>query len=82
MLSELHNLNLKLCSKLHNKKFVLHLIVAPQLSSGRQNNYSTHNKAGRLGQWAVFVFSYVYGHYAECRKKQKYIILIIERIYF
>jgi hypothetical protein len=31
MLSDLHSLNLKLCSKQYNKKFVLHLIVTPQL---------------------------------------------------
>jgi hypothetical protein len=41
MLTELHCLNLKLCSKEYNKKFGLHLIVAPQLSSGWQHNYST-----------------------------------------
>jgi hypothetical protein len=34
MLSELHNLNLKLCSKQYNKIDLLHLIVAPQLSGG------------------------------------------------
>ncbi len=39
MLSELHSLNLKLCRKQYNKKFVLHLIVAPQLS-GEQSMYS------------------------------------------
>jgi len=42
MLSELHSLNLKLCSKQYNKKFVLHPIVAPQLNSGWQHNYSTN----------------------------------------
>ncbi len=46
MLSELHSLNLKLCS---NKKIVLHLIVAPQLSSGWWHNYST--KTRQVG-WA------------------------------
>ncbi len=35
MLSELHSLNFKLCSKQYNKKFVLHLMVVPQLSTGR-----------------------------------------------
>jgi len=44
MLSELHSLNLKLCSKQCNKKFVLHLIVVPQLSSGWQHNYSTKTR--------------------------------------
>ncbi len=40
MLSELHSLNLKLCSKQqYNKKFVLHLIVVTQLS-GEQSMYS------------------------------------------
>jgi hypothetical protein len=34
MLSELHSLNLKLCSKQYNTKVALHLIVVPQLSSG------------------------------------------------
>ena len=55
MLSELHSLDLKLCSKQYNKKFVLHLTVAPQLLN--------QNKAGRPGQWAVYVFSYVYELY-------------------
>jgi hypothetical protein len=49
MLSELHSLNLKLCSKQYNKKFVLHLIVAPQLCSGWQHNYSTKT---RQAGWA------------------------------
>jgi len=44
MLSELHSLNLKLCSKQYNKKFVLHLIVVPQLGGGRQHNYSTKTR--------------------------------------
>jgi hypothetical protein len=47
MLSELHSLNLKLCSKQYNKKFVLHLIVVPQLSSGWRHNYLT--KARQVG---------------------------------
>jgi hypothetical protein len=33
MLSEFRSLNLKLCSKQYNKNFLLHLIVAPQLSN-------------------------------------------------
>jgi len=37
-------LNLNLCSKLYDKNFVLHLIVAPQLSSGWQHNYSTKTR--------------------------------------
>jgi len=48
MLSELHILNLKLCSKQYNKKIVLHLIVGPQLSSGWQHKYST--KTRQVGQ--------------------------------
>jgi hypothetical protein len=52
-------MHLKLCSKQYNKKFVLHLIVVPQLSSGWQHKYSTKNKAGGLAQRAVYVFSYV-----------------------
>ncbi len=44
MLSELHSLNLKLCSKQYNKKFVLHLIVVPQLGGGRRHNYSTKTR--------------------------------------
>jgi hypothetical protein len=47
MLSELHSLNLKLCSKQYNKKIVLHLIVAPQLGGGQQHNYS--NKTRQAG---------------------------------
>jgi hypothetical protein len=44
MLSELHSLNLNLCSKQYNKKFGLHLIVVPQLSSGQEHNYSTKTR--------------------------------------
>ncbi len=45
MLSEFHNLNLKLCSKQNNKKILLHLFVAPQLS-----NITTQPKQSR---WAA-----------------------------
>ncbi len=45
-----NSLNLKLCSKQYNKKIILNLIVVPQLRGGWQ----------LLGQWAVYVFSYVY----------------------
>ncbi len=41
MLSKLHSLNLKLCSKQYNKNFVLHLIVSPQLG-----NITTQPKQG------------------------------------
>jgi hypothetical protein len=40
----LHSLNLKLCSKQLNKNFVLYLMLAPQLSSGWQHNYSTKTR--------------------------------------
>jgi hypothetical protein len=54
MLSELHSLNLKLYSKQYNKKFVLHLIVVPQLGGGRQNNYSTKTRqAGRANEQSM-----------------------------
>jgi hypothetical protein len=52
-------LNLKLCFKEYNKIFALHLILAPQLSSGRQHNYSTKTrlvgitKQPNQGWWAV-----------------------------
>jgi hypothetical protein len=55
MLSELHSLNLKLCSKQYNKKFVLHLIVAPQLGGGRRHNYSTKTRqAGRANEQSMY----------------------------
>jgi hypothetical protein len=55
MLSKLHSLNLKLCSKQYNKKFVLHLIVAPQLSSGWRHNYSTKTRqAGQDNEQSVY----------------------------
>ncbi len=55
MLSELHSLNLKLCSKQYDKKFVLHLTVAPQLSSGRQHNYSTKTRlAARANEQSMY----------------------------
>ncbi len=44
MLSELLGLNFKLCSKEYNKNFALHLIVAPQLSSGFRHHYSTKTR--------------------------------------
>jgi hypothetical protein len=44
MLSILHNLNLKLCSKQYHKIVLVHLIVAPQLCSGWQHNYSTKTR--------------------------------------
>ncbi len=44
MLSELHSLNLKFCSKQYNKNFVLHLIVVPQLSSGWWQNFLTKTR--------------------------------------
>jgi len=51
MLSELHSLNLKLCSKQYNKIVLLHLIGVPQLSGGGggQHNYLTKT---RLAVWA------------------------------
>jgi len=62
MLSELHSLNLKLCSKQHNKNIVLDLIVAPQLSSGQQHNYSTKTRqAGHADEQSM----YVYGLYSQ-----------------
>jgi hypothetical protein len=55
MLSELHSLNLKLCSKQYNKKFVLHLIVGPQLCSGWRHNYSTKTReAGRANEQSMY----------------------------
>jgi hypothetical protein len=44
LLSELHNLNLKLCSKQYNKINTWHLIVVPQLSGGWQQNCSTKTR--------------------------------------
>ncbi len=62
MLSELHRLNLKLCSKQYNKNFGLHLIVAPQLSSGWWHNYSTKTRqASRANEQSMQLESYVYG---------------------
>ncbi len=55
MLSELNSLNLKLCCKQYNKKFVLHLIVAPQLSRGWQRNYSTKTrKVGLANEQSMY----------------------------
>jgi hypothetical protein len=42
--NDLHSLNLKLCCKQNNKKFLFHLIVAPQQSSGWRHNYSTKTR--------------------------------------
>jgi hypothetical protein len=55
MLSELHILNLKLCSKQYNKKFVLHLIVVPQLGGGWRHNYSTKTRqAGHVNEQSMY----------------------------
>jgi len=55
MLSELNSLNLKLCSKQYKKKFVLHLIVAPQLGGGQRHNYSTKTRqAGRANEQSMY----------------------------
>ncbi len=55
MLSELHNLKLKLHSNQYNKNFVLCLIVAPQLSSGWQHNYSTKTRqAGHADEQSMY----------------------------
>jgi hypothetical protein len=55
MLSELHSFNLKLCSKQYTEKFVLRLIVVPQLSSGCKHNYSTKT---RQAGWANEQYMY------------------------
>ncbi len=44
MLSELHSLNLNSCHKQYKFFFLLHLIVAPQLSCGWRHNYSTKTR--------------------------------------
>ncbi len=55
MLFELHSLNFKLCSKQYNKKFVLHLIMVQQLSSGWQHNYSTKTRqAGQANEQSMY----------------------------
>jgi hypothetical protein len=67
MLSELHNLNLKLCSKQYSKSFVLHLIGVPQLSSGWQHSYSTKTRqAGRANEQSMYsLMSMVSCHFEE-----------------
>jgi len=55
MLAGFHSFNLKLCSKQYNKKFVLHLIVVPQLSSGQQQNDSTKTRpAGQANEQSMY----------------------------
>jgi hypothetical protein len=55
MLSLHHSFNLKLCSKQHNKNFVLHLILVPQLSSGWRHNYSTKTRpAGQANEQSMY----------------------------
>jgi hypothetical protein len=62
MLTELHSLNLKLCSKPCNKIDVLHLIVVPELSGGWQHNYSTKAKqvghANRQSMYSVMFMGF------------------------
>jgi hypothetical protein len=48
-------LNLKLCSKQHNKIDLLHLIVVPQLSGGWQHKYSTKTlQAGCANEQSMY----------------------------
>jgi hypothetical protein len=48
----------QLCSKQYNKRFVLRLIVAPQLGGGQRHNYSTKTRqAGHANEQS---YSYVY----------------------
>jgi hypothetical protein len=55
MLSELHSFKFKLYSKQYNKIFVLHLIVAPQQSSGWRLNYSTKTRqAGHTDEQSMY----------------------------
>ncbi len=72
MLSELHSFNWKLCSKQYNKKFVLHLIVAPQLCSGWRHNYSTKTRqAGRANEQSFYsLMSMAYREqHRKCKQK-------------
>ncbi len=60
MLSDFHSLNLKLCSKQYNKKFVLHLIVVPQLNSGWQHNHLTKTRqAGKSNEQSMYSLMFV-----------------------
>ncbi len=63
MLSELHSLNLKFCNKQYNIKFILHLIVVPQLSSGWEHNYTMKTRqAGWANEQSMYyLMSNVYG---------------------
>ncbi len=55
MLSELHNLSTKLCSKQYNKILVLHLIVVPHLGGSRWHNYSTKTRqVGRANEQSMY----------------------------
>jgi hypothetical protein len=62
MLSKLHSLILNLCSNHYNKNFILHPIVAPQLSSGWRHNYSTKTRpAGSANEQSMYsLMSFVY----------------------
>jgi hypothetical protein len=85
MLSEFHNLNLKLCSKQY-KKIVLHLIVVPQLSSGRQHDYSTITRqAGWANEQSMYSFMSIYGgHLLQklCQCTQVFKIRILAKVQF
>jgi hypothetical protein len=60
-------LNIKLCSKQYNKKFVLHLIVAPQL--GWRHNYSTKTRqAGRANEQSMYSLMSMVQTYLKNRK--------------
>ncbi len=54
ILSELHGVNLKLCSKKYKKIVLFHLIVAPKQRGGWWYNYSTKTRQMGQCQWVVY----------------------------
>jgi hypothetical protein len=73
MFPELHSLKFKLCSKAHNKKFVFHLIVALQLSSGWQHKYSTKTRqAGCANEQSMYSLMSMVNRYQKKSRLLKF----------
>ncbi len=52
--SELHNYNLKICSKQYYKIKLLHQIVALQLSGGGQHNCLNHTRQANAIEQSIY----------------------------
>jgi hypothetical protein len=61
----------------YNKKFVLHLFVVPQLSSGRQHNYSTETRqAGHANEQSMYSLMSIKNTYSSFDSNRTLIVWV------